>query len=95
MLFSSNIFLFLFLPLYLSVYYLVELLVAKTRLLHRLPRQLLPNLTLRGLSLFFFFWCNGKFILVYFHLNSSQYAFGALDLLFLPSQNTSGHRNCP
>jgi alginate O-acetyltransferase complex protein AlgI len=67
MLFSSNIFLFLFLPLYLLLYF-SAVLFSRTKWGSRLfpTRTFLPNLVLLLLSLFFYYWCSGKFILVFF-----------------------------
>jgi hypothetical protein len=66
MLFSSNISLFLFLPLYLLLYFSVVL-FSRTGWGSRLfpTRILLPNLVLLLLSLFFYYWCSGKFILFF------------------------------
>jgi alginate O-acetyltransferase complex protein AlgI len=65
MLFSSNIFLFLFLPLYLALYYAAAYLGNKTFFKDPEARQQVTNLVLLLLSLFFYYWCSGKFILVF------------------------------
>lgn len=65
MLFSSNIFLFLFFPLYLAVYYLAEWISLKLSPRFIRDRQLLPNLVLFALSLFFYYWCSGRFIIIF------------------------------
>jgi alginate O-acetyltransferase complex protein AlgI len=66
MLFSSNIFLFMFLPLYLLLYF-GAVLFSRTQLGRRLfsSQTTLPNIALLLLSLFFYYWCSGKFILVF------------------------------
>ena len=65
MLFSSNIFLFLFLPLYLALYFAADYLANKTFFRDAEARQQVTNLVLLLLSLFFYYWCSGKFILVF------------------------------
>lgn len=65
MLFSSNIFLYLFLPLYLAGYYGVVYLSRQVFPDAPERRQQAANLTLFLLSLFFYYWCSGKFILVF------------------------------
>lgn len=65
MIFSSNIFLFLFLPLYLLVYFAADYLSRKV-LAGRFPvKQVLTNAVLFGLSLFFYYWGSGKFVLIF------------------------------
>jgi alginate O-acetyltransferase complex protein AlgI len=65
MIFSSNIYLFLFLPIYLVLYYLAD--YVSRQLDNRFPiKQTLNNSVLFGLSLLFYYWGSGKFILVFF-----------------------------
>jgi len=65
MIFSSNIFLYLFLPIYLLFYYATDYLSRRV-LAKRFPiKQTLNNLVLFILSLFFYYWGSGKFILVF------------------------------
>lgn len=78
MLFSSNIFLFLFLPAYLAVYHGADLLgraIARAKpgesawgqagTWARTHLTDFNNLVLLGLSLFFYFWGSGRFIVVF------------------------------
>jgi alginate O-acetyltransferase complex protein AlgI len=65
MIFSSNIFLYLFLPIFLLLYYATDYL-SRRILPPRFPvRQTLNNLVLFMMSLFFYYWGSGKFILVF------------------------------
>ncbi|MBI2465070.1 MBOAT family protein [Candidatus Shapirobacteria bacterium] len=70
MLFSSNIFLFVFLPLVLISYYCLQKIV-------KLPIIFL-NLFLVFCSLSFFYWGSGKFIIVFFGSIIFNFIFGQL-----------------
>jgi alginate O-acetyltransferase complex protein AlgI len=65
MIFSSNIFLYLFLPIYLLVYYATDYLSRRVLGNYFPIKQTLNNIVLFILSLFFYYWGSGKFILVF------------------------------
>ncbi|MBF0551901.1 MAG: MBOAT family protein [Deltaproteobacteria bacterium] len=68
MLFSTNTFIFLFLPCYLLVYYLSEAvaaLVTKKVLSSTTRKLFIPNAVLLLMSLFFYYWDVGKFLVVF------------------------------
>ncbi|MFT3842589.1 MAG: MBOAT family O-acyltransferase [Myxococcaceae bacterium] len=64
MLFSSNIFLFLFMPIYVFGYHALDLLGALVLRRKELSQQF-SNGVLFALSLFFYFWGSGRFIVVF------------------------------
>jgi alginate O-acetyltransferase complex protein AlgI len=65
MVFSSNIFVYLFLPVYLLLYFAADFLSRRVLASRFQLKQNLNNLVLFLLSLFFYYWSSGKFILVF------------------------------
>jgi len=68
MLFSSNIFLLIFLPAVLTIYFVVSKIFKN-------PAVIL-NLILISFSLFFYYWGSGRFILIFFTSISINYILG-------------------
>ena len=70
MLFSTNLFLLVFLPSVLAIYFIFQ----------KIPRSptVLLNLILILFSLFFYYWGSGKFILIFFTSILLNYVFGQL-----------------
>ena len=65
MIFSSNIFLYLFLPVYLILYFSSDVLSRRVLVKHFPVKQTLNNIVLLLMSLFFYYWGSGKFVLVF------------------------------